>query len=219
MEEGSRDVSAMNSTCFCRGLVTSTHMAAQSRLSSQGIWCLLLISMGTRHAQGALTYERLGVRLRGRHGEFPRLLSPPPDLRQKPSSLKQKPCRLFFSHQQAPCWLTGSTSSKPGPGHVIRQLCYQSSILFLQTNRFFRDLKPLALKKRLDFPVFVEGLYLCVSVTCVSFLTPNKYLSSAADSVSSCLLCLRLFCCTLLHPDFPCLLILYLAENELNQDP
>lgn len=56
-----------------------------------------------------------------------------PDPRQKPSSLKQRPCELFF-HQYSPGRRTDSTSSRPDQDMVTQQLWANQSV-FLSTGQ------------------------------------------------------------------------------------
>lgn len=126
------------------------------------------------------------------------LLPHPPDLRQKPGSLKQKPV-TFPPNRQAP------VDGLAQQGWIITCLnrsCRSTSHpVFLQADQpEMRGQSPFSscetppLKKRLDFWLCVSAL-LCggscyVPAPCVHFLIPNLSLSSISGPLCSYGLCL-----------------------------
>lgn len=148
----------------------------------------------------------------------------PPDLRQKSGSFKQRPCRCLSPTSRFPVnGLTQQGLIRTRNTTVLGQLVILSFFKLTTPKLGEEDPSKVKTNKQPKHPKRYWVLQLfkppplstswrvffSVPVECVFLLTPNKCLSSAANSVCSCLWCLQFISCSLscLRP-FPCPLIL-----------
>lgn len=112
------------------------------------------------------------------------LLLHTPDSRQKPGSLKQRPCRVFSQpadvlSQQVQGWLRTGYTTVVGNHSIFIQTHHPQ----IRRRKLFRDCKHPSSGEETRVPAWQRVFFsVCLLHTCV--LTPSKCLSSAAaDSV------------------------------------